>query len=80
MLFKKPGGVNWLIVFLGNPGVKYEGTRHNAGFMTADVMAKNKGGDKQAALQGADSAVHHRRRKRSAHEAADVYEPLWRGR
>lgn len=43
MLFKKPGGVNWLIVFLGNPGVKYEGTRHNAGFMTADVMAKNKG-------------------------------------
>ena len=43
MLFKKPGGVGWLIVFLGNPGVKYEGTRHNAGFMTADVMAKNKG-------------------------------------
>lgn len=43
MLFKKPGGVNWLIVFLGNQGVKYEGTRHNAGFMTADVMAKNKG-------------------------------------
>ena len=43
MLFKKPGGVTWLIVFLGNPGVRYEGTRHNAGFMAGDAMAKAKG-------------------------------------
>lgn len=43
MLFKKPGGVTWLIVFLGNSGIKYDGTRHNAGFMAADAMAKNKG-------------------------------------
>lgn len=43
MLFKKPGGVQWLVVFLGNPGLQYEGTRHNAGFMAGDAMAKQKG-------------------------------------
>ena len=34
--------VSWLVVFLGNPGLRYEGTRHNAGFMTADVFARKK--------------------------------------
>ena len=32
-----------LIVGLGNPGKKYEKTRHNAGFMTLDAVAKDLG-------------------------------------
>ena len=40
---KKTGGVTWLVVFLGNPGPRYDGTRHNAGFMAGDAMAKLKG-------------------------------------
>ena len=37
--------VSWLVVFLGNPGLRYEGTRHNAGFMAADAFAKKHGLD-----------------------------------
>ena len=43
MLFKRPGGISWLVVFLGNPGTKYEMPRHNAGFMAGDAMAKAQG-------------------------------------
>ena len=32
-----------LIAGLGNPGKEYEGTRHNAGFMTLDLYASKHG-------------------------------------
>ena len=40
---KRKESVSRIIVFLGNPGIRYENTRHNIGFMTADVIAKNCG-------------------------------------
>lgn len=39
-----PGGAPaFCICCLGNPGREYDGTRHNAGFMTADRIADEKG-------------------------------------
>ena len=35
--------VSWIAVFLGNPGLRYENSRHNAGFITADIIAKEVG-------------------------------------
>ena len=40
---KKSGGVEWILVCLGNPGDRYENTRHNIGFMTADAIGERVG-------------------------------------
>jgi PTH1 family peptidyl-tRNA hydrolase len=50
-----------LIVGLGNPGRKFEGTRHNVGFDVANLLAVRQRIDWGAAPRGIDAVIGRRR-------------------
>lgn len=43
LFFKKEQNIDYMIVGLGNPGEKYESTRHNIGFIMIDHIAEKLG-------------------------------------
>lgn len=45
MFFKRKTGapIDFMVVGLGNPGIQYENTRHNAGFIMLDALAADLG-------------------------------------
>lgn len=69
----------FLIAGLGNPGKKYEKTRHNLGFMVIDELARrNSVSVDKSKFKSLTGEFKLGGEKGNSYEAANIYEPQWR--
>jgi hypothetical protein len=70
------GQAEYVVVCLGNPGVQYEKTRHNAGFVAADYFAQKRGFRFERRRFESLTGMCVIRIKGAFFEAAHLYEPV----
>ena len=77
-LFRRRGEgastLDLLVAGLGNPGREYERTRHNAGWMVIDELARRHGGSFRSKFDGQLAEVRAGRAAAGAAQAGDVHE------